>query len=287
MKMQDPMIKRFRNFHHIDQKSIDQMFDSYAPVFVLSTGRSGSKFIHHILSKTNSIASFHEPTPTLMYFSNFAFHNQHNKELLKAIFLSARMELILDAFNKNVTYFESNQCMVFFASVINDVFQNARFIHIVRHPGDFIRSAIMKGWHVNDTIWESGRVRIHEFEKWQKLHSIQKLAWVWKSTNEFINDFLYKLSAERFLTIRFEDMITQPEIIKRIFLFLGISETLKHDTITNFQKIKINKHKIGSYEPDNMKKLAYFPKYQNWSISDKEKLKKSIGNLYKYYNYNL
>ncbi len=281
------MKQKFNSFHHIDQKSIDQMFDSYAPVFVLSTGRSGSKFIHHILSKTDSIVSFHEPTPTLMYFSNFAFHNQKKKELLKAIFLSARMELILDAFNKNVTYFESNQCLVFFASVINDVFPNARFIHIVRHPGDFTRSAIMKGWHVNDTIWESGRIRILECEKWQKLHSIQKLAWVWKSTNEFINNFLYKLSAERFLIIRFEDMVSQPEIIKKIFSFVGISETLQHDTITMFQKKKINEHKISINEPPNMKKLAYFPKYQNWSSTDKQKLIKSIGKLHNNYNYNL
>lgn len=44
--------------HHVDQETIAEMFKSYAPVFVLSTGRAGSKFIVELLHLSPSWARF-------------------------------------------------------------------------------------------------------------------------------------------------------------------------------------------------------------------------------------
>jgi hypothetical protein len=278
---------KFNFFHHIDQKTIDQMFLDYSPVFIISTGRSGSKFIHSFLDQSDEIVSFHEAFPTLQYFSNFAFHNQDKNNLLEAMFMSARFELILDSYNRNKVFVESNQCLSFFFPIIARIFKKSKFIHLIRHPGDFVRSAIMKGWHLNDSIWESGRVRMNHTAEWNKLNHIEKLAWVWKTTNEFIHNYFRNLSCERCLTIRFEDMVSRPEILNNIYSFVGCSKAIKAETISEFLSRKINEHKIGLNEPPNMKKLAFYPKYQEWPASDKHIILEYVGSHCNHYNYNL
>ncbi len=263
------------------------MFESYSPVFVLSTGRSGSKYIHQILSLADSTISFHEASPTLMYFSNFAYHNKEQKELLKAMFLAARMELVLNAFNKNQTFIESNQCIVFFASAIKDVFQNARFIHLIRHPGDFIRSAIMKGWHLNDSIWESGRVRINNDKEWNKLNHIEKLAWVWATTNSYIKRFLNTLESNKAFATRLEDIVCNQEYLAHLISFVGCQDEVPLEKIKELQSIKVNELHIHENEPTNMKKISSYPHYSEWCDFDKEKVRKVVGELPSEYGYEI
>ena len=86
----------FRMIHHVDQQTIDDMYQAYSPVFILSTGRPGSKFMAKLLALSSRIISFHEPRPTLQYFSNHAFHNQTAKNALSKMIEAARMESILD-----------------------------------------------------------------------------------------------------------------------------------------------------------------------------------------------
>ena len=143
---------KFRMIHHVEQQTIDEMYHTYSPVFILSTGRSGSKFLVKLLELSPHAAAYHEPRPTLEYFSDYAFHHQQEKEILAGIINAARMESILDVFIKNRIYVESNQCLTFFSPVIAGLFKKAKFVHVVRHPGDFVRSAVRKGWHKNDGL---------------------------------------------------------------------------------------------------------------------------------------
>ena len=63
--------------HHVDQAAIDRMYGEYAPVFVLTTGRTGSRLLVEMVNLSAGLSAFHEPRPTLQYFSNFAFHHQN------------------------------------------------------------------------------------------------------------------------------------------------------------------------------------------------------------------
>lgn len=279
--------KIFRVFHHIDQRTIDEFFRDYSPVFVLSTGRSGSKFIHHILSQVESLTSYHEPPPMLMYFSNFAYHNKNQPELLKAMFLAARLELLLASYNEQKTYIESNQCMTFFAPAIKDVFQNVRFIHLVRQPGDFIRSAVMKGWHLNDSIWESGRVRMQDCAEWDKLNQIERLAWVWVTTNAFIKSFLECVESDKTMTVRLEDISRKEDSIIQILRFLGSNNEISTDRILQLQSNKVNELHIHNNEPPNMKKMISYPRYTDWAEQDKELVRRMIGSHSSLYGYEI
>ena len=79
------MKSKFKMIHHVDQQSISYMYTEYSPVYILSTGRSGSKFITHLLNQSSNITAFHEPKPTLLYFSNFAYHHQEEEKILSNI----------------------------------------------------------------------------------------------------------------------------------------------------------------------------------------------------------
>jgi len=281
------MCKKFRVFHHIDQQTIDAMYNEYSPVFVLSTGRSGSKFLHTIMSQCDDIQSSHEAFPTLQYFSNFAFHNQEKQEVLRAMFNASRMELILDAYNNNKLFFESNQCHVFFAYAIADLFKKAKFIHLIRHPGDFICSAIKKGWHLNDTIWESGRVKMLDEDQWQKQDQVQKLAWSWQITNDFIRCFFDSQDHERILTVKLEDLTSQKESVSKVMTFIGSKNIIKDEFIIQLQGNKVNELFIHPFEPVNMRKVKDYPAFATWSQEEKGRISKYLDNLSLYYDYEI
>lgn len=263
------------------------MYNDYTPVFVLSTGRSGSLFIHNLFSQLRGVTSYHEAFPTLQYFSNFAYHSQDQVDVLEKMFQAVRMELILDAFNSNNIYVESNQCLTFFAPAIAKTFRKAKFIHLVRHPGAFVRSAIMKGWHRNDTIWESGRLKMQDQQQWDKLNIIEKLAWVWNATNEYIKRFAKSVEADRIMLVKLEDMSLNVEKIHQVISFTGIDNSATPDNLIKTITSKPNKLVIHPNEPDNMRKIASYPLYDDWSVLDKDFLKKHTQSLASYYSYAL
>lgn len=199
---------------------------------------------------------------------------------------AARMELILEVFIKNKIYVESNQCLTFFAPVIAKLFKKSKFVHLVRHPGDFVRSALRKGWHKNDSIWESGRVKMANKKKWAKMDHIEKLSWVWNTTNQFIKDFIHRLDTGRTMVLKIEDLSHKVGKVKELWQFIG-AEEIPSDKILELQNSRINKLVIGPNEPPNMKKIADFPNYNEWNEEKKNKLKAILKDLASRYQYEL
>lgn len=281
------MKQQFKIFHHISQSFIDDMYQNHAPVFVLTTGRSGSKLVHVLFSECRDAESYHEALPTLQYFSNFAYHNQERHEVLEAMIQSARMEIILKAHNEGKVFVESNQCLTFFAHAIKRLYKNAKFIHLIRHPGDFITSAIRKGWHANDTIWESGRVRAVNKKDWDSLSHEEKLAWVWWKTNEFIEKFFSGLTNTDKMVIRFEDLIAKKEVLNTLFEFAGVHDIPGTDRLRGLQEKKINMLEIHPDEPENMKRDVDYPEYSKWTKELKQQIKPMLEPLSHHYKYGL
>jgi len=277
---------KFRVIHHVDRETIDRMYTGYAPVFILSTGRAGSKFAARLLDHSANVSAFHEPRPTLEYFSNYAYYHQDEAEVLTRMIDAARMESILDVFIKDKIYVESNQCLTFFAPVIARLFKQSKFVHIVRHPGDFVRSAVRKGWHKNDSIWEAGRLRAADQARWAEMDQVERLSWLWQATNSYIEDFKKEISPQRTRSFKFEDLIEEPEEVKSLLEFIG-SDKIDEEKIKEVQKSKVNELHIKPWEPPNMKKVMDFPRYIDWESPMQEKLKKHCGELAGIYGYRL
>jgi len=279
-------MNRFDVFHHIDQKTIDAMHRDYAPVFTLSCGRSGSRFIHELLHQSKQAKSYHEAFPSLMYFSNYAYYHQEKRDVLKMMIWAARMELILDAFNENRIYMEANQCLSFFAPALNDIFPKSKFIHLVRHPGDFVRSAVRKGWHANDSIWESGRLKMED-PQWERMSHVARLSWLWTQTNQYLSSVLSRLPRERVMLVKAEDMFSDMDMIKRIYDFCGIAVPVADQKLLEFMKHPVNELYIHPNEPANMKKTACFPRFNEWNVEWKNDLRCFAGSLAHRYGYNI
>ncbi len=280
-------MKKFEIFHHIDKSTIDRFFADYSPVFVLSTGRCGTKFLHSLLSQNEQIQSYHEAFPNLQYFPNYAFHHQTQKELLVKMIAAARMELILDAFNNNKIFFESNHCLTFFSPALAELFKRSKFIHLIRHPGDFVVSAIKKGWHKNDSIWEEGRIKAADRKDWEDRSQIEKLAWTWFATNHYIQEFGRSLASDRFTVFRIEDIYSDQNAIDRLQQFIGVTAGLANAVVKGFQGQKINAIEIHPNEPANMKKVLVYPEYADWDDDDKNQLGKYANPLAEKFNYRL
>jgi len=256
-------MKKFRILHHVDRATIAEMVERYAPVFVLSTGRSGSKFIVELLNLSPLMRAFHEPRPTLQYFSDFASRHQDQPEVLRGMIEAARMELVLETFIHGKIFVESNQCLAFFAPALSGLFRSVKFIHLVRHPGDFVASAVRKGWHKNDSIWEAGRVKLADECRWNAMDQVERLGWLWAYTNRFIRDFLSTLPGEQALTCRLEDLLTCTRQVQSLFSFCG-SGLPDMERLREVQGRPVNRLWVGADEPDNMKKDPGFPAYDDW-----------------------
>jgi len=142
-------LQKFKSIHHVDKKTIVKMYDTYKPVFILSTGRTGTQFLALLFQDSKVIEAHHEAFPNLQYFSNFAYHSQKKKGTLEKIIDTARVELMLESYIKDKIYVESNQCLTFYAYALMKLYKNSKFVHIVRHPGDFVRSGIRKGLRIS------------------------------------------------------------------------------------------------------------------------------------------
>jgi hypothetical protein len=199
---------------------------------------------------------------------------------------AVRMEMILGVYIKDKIFVESNQCLTFFAPAIRDLFKKSKFIHVVRHPGDFVRSALKKGWHRNDTIWETGRVKRKNKFEWDEMDQIEKLAWVWQVTNSYIANFKKAVESDRIITFRIEDLFKQQKYVNCLLKFINAKE-IALETIEKIQNTKINELIIFPNETPNMKKIAYFPKYNDWDGNLKNKIKKFTERQAELFEYNL
>lgn len=276
----------FWHIHHIDKNFLSEILNYHSPVFVLNTGRSGSAKLQEIFDLFDESHSYHEANPNLMMLSDYAFHNQDKDEVLTKIFEAARMELILEAAIDNKIYIETNQCLVFYIHQIINLFPNAKFVHLLRHPGDFVASAIRKGWHLNDSIWELGRLKSLNEGYWNKLTHVEKLTWVWNETHNFVEVFK-RANQENCYTVRFEDLVTNEQTIDELVSFVGLDYSKQQNAIMELIGKKKNEIQVYNNEPPRMKKNPDFPNYKVWGNELKSELKNFVSNLAEQYEYKI
>ncbi len=271
--------------HRLSPKNKINLYDcekrawqNVRPCFVLSTGRTGTLLLNHLLSLSQDSFALHQPTPEFIQSSRFAYEKiNENPEILKEVFKSGREELVLKATQLQKIYIETNNRITFFAPIIRDVFPNAVFIHLVRHPGDFIRSGIRRNWYSGQHDHDIGRITPYQgktFMQWERMTQIEKIAWLWNETNQFIEDFTKGLPSDTHLFVKSEDLFINPDIIQKLFQFIHLKGF-------NYKKVKTLLKK-----PVNVQKKGSYPKYTDWNHEVKIQVEHFIP-LAKGYHYSL
>ena len=258
--------------------------DLYPPVFFLSTGRTGTKWFADLFSKNKKTLVFHVPKPDLSVQGVFAYNLfkagslDKDKDLWRSIaeiFLAGREQHLRYSYKTDKQYIETNNFLTFFAPVLAELLPNAKFVHIYRHPGEFVRSAINRNYYSDNDNNLMRRIKPidgYYYDTWDNLSQLEKSAWLWNETNLFLEDFKSKINRDRVFSFNFNELTL--ENVKSLTQFIGVD--LKENTIRkNMQKKK------------NVQKTKKFPSYSQWKEQDKQKLLDVCAELAGRYGYNL
>jgi len=248
--------------------------DMTSCVFFLSTGRVGTQTLASLFAQVRTLYSYHEPHPLLYGVSQQAYRTIRSfsevDQLLTESFIACRQDLLLRAWQHERGYLESSPQVTFLAPVIHQLLPQTQFIHVIRNPGDVIRSAMRRGWydgHSYDRTRISPRSDDPLSECWSSFTPFQKNVWLWSETNQWIADFCETLPPEQRLLLRSEDIFASVlETIEQLFAFLN-QPTPIPKTIQRILGQQLNAQTSGN-----------FPLPENWSTQMQEQFYSIAGN---------
>lgn len=247
------------------------------PVFFLSTGRCGTKWFSDLFKHNKSLMVLHSPIPNLAIQGKLAYEisykgslTESENRLIQEIFFAGREQLLRYSYKTNKRYIETNNYITFFAPVLAEIFPDAKFVHLYRHPGEFVRSGIRRNYYTTNNSDDIKRISpLNEAESWKEKSQLEKISWLWNETNQFIENFKEKYP-ENCTDFNFNDLTKEKVVSLMEFLNIDISPSL----ISRSLNKKSNIQKSGS-----------FAKYEDWDEDQKEILKKTCSGLAIKYDY--
>ena len=286
-RITDISIKDVKNYFKDERYKIKKRVDCYSdlpelmfsemnPVFVVSTGRAGSELLVKLFSESNIGSVYHEPRPRMFYGSKLSFELKQDLQSKQIAYLNARYDLLKKSYLEERRFVETNNRNSFFISALNNLFPKAKFIHLVRHPGDFVRSGIRRKYYSGNENDDS-RIKPNAIEKsvydWNRFSDIEKVGWLWNATNNYIEEEKKNIRLDKVLLIKSEDLFLKTDTYNKICNFLN-HPLLNDKKIDRIIKKPINKQKQSSY-----------PKWKDWSEDDKSSLIKitPLGEKYGYW----
>ncbi|MCI5144165.1 MAG: hypothetical protein D3923_01250 [Candidatus Electrothrix sp. AR3] len=241
--------------------------------FILTTGRSGSTSIARTLNKVDKCYGIHEPTPELILESSGYHYGKISPESIRKLLHETRCPTI----NSEI-YCESNQTLSLIIPELVAVFPQARFIWLVRNGLDVVASAYQKQWYSGhsenhstyeacpplEKVWIDGRVRADlagdmSEVKWHALNRFEKCCWYWSYINRIIEKDLNRHAADRFFTLRLEDM---PHTMPELLSWMGLTTTAGN--------------KLPPVERANIAKRIPFH-WTNWSLEQHQAFGRYCG----------
>ncbi|MCW9709184.1 sulfotransferase domain-containing protein [Fodinibius salsisoli] len=255
----------------ITNRQTDDRWQSIQPVWVLSTGRTGTNTMTELFKLSPLIDAFHEPAPELFQFSYDYFMNQIDRSDAKQMLKYLRDELVFRSYRDGFIFVETNNRLAYIADLLLDLYPSSKFIHVYRNPYDFIRSGMRRSYyqgHMRDYA------RIHpiqsepDHEQWKTYTAIQKTAWNWKRVNEYCLNFMATLPQEQKMSFSSEDFFeADPSLTDPLFNFIGSSDF--HPPVSDINRVMGKKH--------NAQKRGQFSKPSNWTDQQVEQVNAIIA----------
>lgn len=243
-------------------KAKSQDFDRETPcVFVLSTGRTGTETLAHLLNQSRDLFAYHEPAPQLFSLSKITYELENQiscdtefERILVSCLNSLRSSLWNESLSCGRGYAETSPQATFLAPIIQKIIPDAFFIHLVRDPKYVIRSGMRRGWFSNHP-YDDNRIQPKKdsrfFNKWAGFTALEKNAWQWAETNSWISDFISRLPASQRFLLPSEKIFQKDEhSIQSLFDFLNVSQPSSLAIGRTISR-KYNKQKTGEYQFDS------------------------------------
>lgn len=246
--------------------------------FVMSLGRSGTKWLATILSRDRGALVYHEPFNELMAYLRAYSGNEDIEQYIRGFRMK---EIYLRVRGRNFkVYGEVNSYLRLYCPAIKKYLPNAVLIHNVRDGRAFIRSVYTRGGmrdgsfrlkYVGKGIAELAtwlpREQRERLRNWVRLPYFERLCWLWRIENEFIERCVGKEP------VRFEDMLRDYNYFKhRILEPLGID--VSKDTWFEMTRKRIN-----------VSRMYLLPPWEKWDKGMKRIFDEICGDLMRRYGY--
>ncbi len=255
---------------------------------IVSTGRTGTKFIAEQFRRIPGISAEHEPTPNCEIEGYGYLRGDLTENELVSFLRSARKDVRKKLHRKKeYCYIESNGGLIFLIPVLKQVFPNLRVAHIIRDPRDFVRSACSRVYYSTET---GKMVQAYLFEdkwklkssqlksdlycgRWREMNMPERFMWMWNLKNEYVQ----KLENENdyIRSFRFED------------IFFNEKQSIDFTEFVSFGEVRGLSllSRRTAYSDLNKTKKFYFPHYKDWGKEEIDKLSEHCGRLMKIYGY--
>lgn len=249
-------------------------------VFVLSTGRTGTKTLAEGLAG-GDILSPHQPpySRLLTIASNYYLHGWLPQPVLAWLVARLREPQILQADCRYYIQVFSLDHMP--AKIISEKYPNVYIIHIVRDPRTFVPSylnwmrsrlksfvanKLVLGWHPSGYF--TGAL---PWQKWWRMDEFQRVCWQWAYKNNLLECLFGE--DERYLRLRFEDLFSGEGLmhLRTTLDFVGIPYRDEFSVI--FQQSK------------NCSRKTYFPTWEALDPQKQQQLWEICGPQMQHYGY--
>jgi hypothetical protein len=241
--------------------------------FVLSTGRCGTMTLAHILNTATNARVWHHPQPDPIVEARWAYQGKIDK---RRVFWQVRYPIVFKAWSERLIHGETNHLMTPFADMLSKDIPQSKFVVLLRHPQDFVRSGMRRNYY-NGHPWDFGRLRPEEetpqYRQWRRLDRFEKICWLWRETYMRILDMTESLPSDRVKFVRFEELVRSPAVSEDLFLFLGLKNYARN-AVRSVLRRRYNEQKTGS-----------FPVTGSWNSDLWEKLYRQCGKLAQEFGY--
>jgi hypothetical protein len=251
-------------------------------VFVLSTGRVGTKTLATLLALSPWVKATHEPEPRLVKASFDAFMEGGDlgkSEKWREVIFAARDDAVCSANRRGKIYLETNPKLSCLATALAACFPASQFIHLHRHPYEVVRSAMRRG-HYQGHSWDFARIRPPMDEpladEWESLSPVEKSAWRWARINSDALAFLRALPESRKFNLPADALFSADEqTLVQLFAFIGADLPPKN-RLEDVLGQRINAQKKGE-----------FPLPSEWSERDRQAVQGRVAGVARELGYEL
>ncbi|MEN8227832.1 MAG: sulfotransferase [Bacteroidota bacterium] len=178
------------------------------PVFILSTGRTGTQFFEDYINQTTKDALCkHEPRPSrrFKFLSNLYLNHKVSHPFIIKTYLRSRRRVINKTGDR--VYIESSNFIFGCIPSLNEWYDGIKIIHIVRHPVDYVKSHLSHGFWRGHKKFFAKYVPywLEKIEVEDRSNPIELLSTRWNYVNGQINSYT---ETNKYLRVRFEDIFS-------------------------------------------------------------------------------
>jgi hypothetical protein len=253
-------------------------------IFIIGTGRNGSKLCAKVLSTAiNDSNIFGEVHSGLMpKFFKDAYHGLISKSEVVRRFKQSRDHSMRDA---KGFYVEKNHLIVPILDQIKEAYPDALFIYVDRYSKDIVRSFLARDTYsgTKTGMYEEGRLTPAKddpyFYEWNNFSQFEKICWYVDVMKKMCIEGLDKMPSSDYIRISYELMVAQPNELAELFFWL--------DLTCDFNKIEeILSRQWGSSarSPEEVgfrvideKKFKRTPHWGEWSEEQNEAYRRFFG----------